>query len=505
MYLSKSRYMAGLQCPKILWMKRNMPEAFDDSVLDKATLAAGHEVGALAMGYFGDFTEVPFSKNVGEMVSETQRLLAGGTEIIAEASFMYDRNFCSVDILRVMDDGSFEIVEAKSSSNVEGEDGYGDDRKSAARYLDDLAYQFYVVENAGYKVRAAFLMQLNKHYERQGDLDIERLFVFTDATSEVLDLQPTIPLNITEMALVAEEETEPQGFIGSRCSSPYDCGYKKHCWRDMPENNVYDIGFGMRGLKKDGFYQGGIITFGDVAKAEAKLSDRQWRQVNTMLYDLPVYVDKEGIREFLDTLSYPLYYLDFETFRQAIPLWDFVRPHMQIPFQYSLHVLVQPDGPLIHKEYLGKEGADPRRGLAERLCTDIPKDACTLAYYDPFEKARLSDLARIFPDLSDHLMSIHDGVRDLIVPFRKGYFYTKSMGGSVSIKTVLPAMFPGDPELDYKSLNLIQNGSEAMNAFPKLHEKTPEEIMEIRKALLAYCRLDTLAMVRILGKLYELV
>ncbi len=507
MYLSKSRYIAGMQCPKILWMKHNMPEAFDDSVLDQATLTAGNEIGDLAMGYFGDYTEVQFTgnKDSSKMIEETMRLLEADTKVICEASFSYEGNFCSVDILRRMDDGSFELIEVKSSSNTEEDEEEHDDGKIAPQYLHDMAYQYYVVTNAGYNVSKVFLMQLNKEYVRHGELDIEQLFVLNEATEQIIDLQGDIPYNIADMKLVNDKENEPQDMLGSRCGKPFLCGYKKHCWRDVPKNNIYDIGFRMWGSKKDEHYQGGIVTFGQAAEAEIKLSDSQWRQVNTVLYDLPDYVDKENIKEFLDTLTYPLYFLDFETIREPIPLWDGARPYMQIPFQYSLHILESLGGQLIHKEYLAKEGEDPRRELAEHLCADIPKDMCTLAYYDPFEKARIRDLARLFPDLGEHLMNIHDGIKDLIIPFRKGHFYTKAMGGSASIKAVLPAMFPNDPELNYKSLGLIQNGGDAMNAFPKLHEKSPEEIAEIRSALLAYCRLDTLAMVRILERLYFLV
>ena len=504
MYLSKSKYVSGMQCPKILWMNRNLPEAFDDSVMDEALLATGNEVGDLAMEYFGDFEEVPYSKNKKEMEEETKELITASTKIICEASFIYDENFCSVDILRKIEDGTFEIIEVKSSSNTEEEEDNQEDDKIQLQYLHDMAYQYYVVTNAGYKVSKVFLMQLNKKYVRLGELDLKQLFVLNDTTEQVINLQEDVPDNIADMAAVAEMKKEPQNFLGSRCGKPYACGYKNFCWRDMPKNNIYDIGFRMRKSKKDEHYQNGIVTFADVAQAEIKLSDNQWRQVNTQLYDLPDYINKERIREFLDTISYPLYFLDFETFRQAVPQWDYVRPYMQIPFQYSLHILEERGGPLIHKEFLGKEGADIRRELAEQLCADISKGVCSLAYYMSFEKSRIKELAYLFPDLEDHLMSIHDNIQDLIIPFRKGYFYTKAMGGTASIKAVLPAMFPRDPELDYKALNLIQNGGDAMNAFPKLHEKKPEEIAEIRKALLAYCKLDTLAMVRILERLYEL-
>ena len=504
--LSKSRYVKGMQCPKMLWMDRYMPDEFDKSVMNEAVLEAGNMIGDFAMGYFGEFTEVSFSKNTTDMITETQRLIDAGVRIIAEASFAHKNNFCSADILRRNSDGSFDLVEVKASSNTDEDTKSSENgSKFAIQYLHDMAYQYYVITNAGYRINRVFLMQINKNYIRNGELDISQFFVLNEATEKVLALQEDIPANITGIISIAEQSDEPEDFIGSRCNKPYPCGYKKYCWRDMPKNNIYDIGFRMRSSKKDDFYQNGIVTFEDVANAGIDLSMAQARQINTELYDLPAYVDKEGIKEFLDTLSYPLYFLDFETFQQAIPQWDHVRPYMQIPFQYSLHIVGTRGAAPGHKEFLGKEGSDPRRELAESLCEDIPSGVCTLAYNAGFEMKIIEDLAAIFPDLSEQLMYIYDGIKDLIVPFRQGFYYSKAMGGSNSIKSVLPAMFPDDPVLDYSKLSLIHHGGDAMDAFTTLHEKPPEEIAEIRAALLAYCQLDTLAMVKILERLYSLV
>lgn len=153
----------------------------------------------------------------------------------------------------------------------------------------------------------------------------------------------------------------------------------------------------------------------------------------------------------MKSLTYPLYFLDFETFQQAIPKWDGVSPYMQIPFQYSLHVQHKKSGPLDHFEYLGEAGKDPRRKLAEQLCREIPLNVCSLAYNMGFEKGVIKRLAEIYPDLSDHLMNIHDNMHDLMVPFQQHY-YSKELQGSYSIKYVLPAVCPGDPELDYHNL-----------------------------------------------------
>ena len=175
MYLSKSKYCQAVQCPKMLWMDRNMPEKFDDSGMDESRFAVGNRVGELAREYFGDYAEIPYARDKTEMIRETGRLFQSGTAVICEASFSFKGKFCSVDILRVFD-GCVEIVEVKSSSG--DDDETSDDVKEI--YLHDMAYQYYVLANCGLNVRSVSLMELNRTYVRHGDLDIQQLFTLTD-------------------------------------------------------------------------------------------------------------------------------------------------------------------------------------------------------------------------------------------------------------------------------------------------------------------------------------
>ena len=198
-------------------------------------------------------------------------------------------------------------------------------------------------------------------------------------------------------------------------------------------------------------------------------------------------IDRKAVAKFLDGLSFPLYSLDFETFQPAVPPFDGVRPYQQIPTQYSLHVLREPGAELEHHEFLAEAGKDPCRAVAERLVADIPMGVCTLAYNMTFEKGRISELAAAFPDLSEHLLAINAGMDDLLKPFSSGAYYARAMGGSNSIKRVLPALFPDDPELDYHSLDGVHNGSEAMAVYADLVNMASEEAARTRENLLRYC------------------
>lgn len=232
---------------------------------------------------------------------------------------------------------------------------------------------------------------------------------------------------------------------------------------------------------------------------------KQQRQMLFAMEDKETYVESENIRDFLNQLFYPLYFLDFETMQPVIPLFEGTKPYQQIPFQYSLHYIEKDGGSLLHKEFLAESGTNPLRDIAEALCRDIPTNVCVTAYNKAFECTRLKELAKMFPDLKEHLLNIEEHIVDLLVPFQSGYYYNRAMGGSFSIKSVLPAIFPNDPELDYHSLEGVHNGSEAMTIFPKIKDMPKAKQKKARKNLLKYCELDTYAMVKVWEELERVV
>lgn len=491
MYFSKSKYTSGIQCPKMLWMQRNMPEQFDPSCMNENVLATGNEVGDLAMGYYGLFVEVAFDPDdkdrFAKAAAQTQRLLDAGERTICEATFRLDNHYCMVDILRVRDDGSFDITEVKSSTSMKDV------------YYHDLAYQCWLVKRCGHRVASASLMHINSAYVRQGELDLRQLFSLDDHTDEIRAMMPHVAARADAIAAVADAETEPEVPLGLQCFQPYPCGYRQWCHRTLPSPNVFDIGR-LQKKKAIALIERGIPGFEELLgdpDAFDSLSEKQQTQVLAEVNQLPPLIDKAEVASFLDSLTFPLYFLDFETFQEAVPSFDGQSPFEQVTSQYSLHWLEGPDAPLQHAEFLGETGADPRRAVAEALCRDIPRGACTLAWNQGFEKGRIRRMAELFPDLADHLMDIHNHIRDLMTPFQQGHIYLREMHGSCSIKAVLPALFPDDPQLNYHALEGVHNGGEAASAFRDLPKHAPEQQAVIREQLLRYCELDTLAMVRI--------
>lgn len=491
--LSKSKFVTFCQCPKALWLKVNHPEL---EVVDDQTqrvLDQGNKVGDLAMGLFGPFVDVTVrdaSGNIDKaaMVEATQAELDKGTTNICEASFLYDDLFCSVDILHKTA-GGYAIYEVKSTT---------DPRKHMDVYCQDVAFQKYLVEHCGLTVTDTYLVYLNNQYVRGKKLDIHGLFNIMDITGKVGYEYARVEDNL-KMAKAVLEGDEPEGDFPFVCNKPYNCGFFSHCSRHLPKPNVFDLYCSRDKLV---YYRNGVISFADLLSE--KLSMVQKIQVECTLKQTQ-HIATKGINDFLGTLSYPLYFLDFETFNPAIPAFEGTRPYQQIPFQYSLHYYDKKGGTLQHKEYIDLSGNDPRRGLAEQLCKDIPMDVCVLAYYDPFECGRIKELAEAFPDLKRHLMNIYNNIKDLLDPFKGGMCYVPAMGGSFSIKSVLPALYPNDPSLDYSNLSgSVHHGGQAIDAYEKAIKMNPIDRSKVEKDLLEYCKLDTFAMVKVLEKLEEL-
>lgn len=421
------------------------------------------------------------------MIENTKINLKNVPNIITEASFNFNNNFCSVDILKNDIDG-LEIYEVKSSTEVKD------------IYLDDVSYQVYVLKNLGYRVKKASIMYINNQYVREGKLDINQLFNIDDVTNIAFSKQEEIRNKIEELNEYMQNIKEPAKDISMQCFKPYLCPYWEYCTRELPEKNIFSIKGGMHTEKKFELYDKGIITYEDILTTNINEKYRQQAEIDL---SNEIIIKKDEIRKFMKTLSYPIYFLDFETYQEAIPQYNGTWAYEQIPFQYSLHYIEKEDGELKHKEFLAEAGIDPRRILAERLVEDIPMNVCVTAYNMGFEKGRIKELANLFDDLKEHLMNIHDNIKDLMIPFHDRLYYTKEMNGSYSIKYVLPALFPNDPDLDYHNLPVVHNGGEASSAFVDLINHEKEEQEKIRNGLLLYCGLDTLAMVKVWEKLKE--
>ena len=487
MNLSKSKYTRGLQCHKSLWLYqhrydlRTPPDALAQTRMD-----AGTAVGELAQALFPGGKEIVFEPdNFPRMLGLTKLYLEQGIQTIYEASISRDGVFVACDILHHGKQG-WELYEVKSSTRVK------------EYHRNDIAIQWHVLNKAGLKPVKAALVHINTSYRRSGELDIQQLFKIVDVTEDTISRQTAIPDNLLAMKEMLKGD-EPDIEIGLQCNNPFECDFMDYCWSTVPAHSVFNL-YNLKGHRKFELYNSGVVNLDDLP-GDFPLNAVQKLQVAAHKAGAPV-VNKAVIRDFLDKVVGPIYYLDFETFQNAVPRFDGQRPYEQVPFQYSLHI--EQGGTLKHLEYLANENIDPRRELAERLLLDMGNEGTIVAFNMAFEKRVINKLASLFPDLSPGLTALNERFIDLVVPFRQGGYYDEKMNGSFSIKAILPALFPDDPELSYKNLS-IQDGNTASEIFANLYQNSNvEEVKVIRRGLLDYCRLDTLAMVKIVNFLKSL-
>jgi len=490
--ISKSSYKTFCQCKKASWLSVNNPEVATEDPTAETRIETGHQVGKLAQNLFGEHIDVTTLKADGSldhqaMIEKTQAAIEAGVEVICEAAFSFDGNYCAVDILK-RNGSCYDIYEVKSSTG-----------KDLEQYFPDVAFQWYVAEKSGLNIGNVHLVYLDSEYVLDEDLDLEGLFHIEDVTEDAEAYYWEVEDNLEEAYEILASSEAPEVTMGTKCKG---CPFFDHCTDHVCDNpSVFDL-YRMHFDKKMAYYCAGKASLEKMV--DEKYNEKQGLQIKSTLDNCPL-ISSVDIKRFLDeNISYPLYFLDFETMQPAIPEIQGTKPYQQIPFQYSLHWINEKGGDLHHTEFLGVSGEDPMRAIAEQLCQDIPMDVCTTAYNKSFECTRLRELAARFPDLADHLINIADHIVDLIEPFQNFHYYVPSMRGSFSIKKVLPALFPDDPELDYHNLSgSVHNGTEAMNIFPKIKDMPAEEQVAARESLLRYCELDTFAMVKVWQKLEE--
>ena len=487
--ISKSLYCNYIQCKKMIWLNKYKPEEYEETK-SEGVLQNGNEVGDLARSYFGNYSLVKYNEVLIKMIMETKEFLKQNKKIICEASFKFDNLFASIDILKVEEDG-MSIYEVKSSSKLKD------------IYKDDASFQAYILKKLGYKVKSVNVMHINKEYVLHGNLDLNAFFEIEDITDIAIKKEKEIEENVKEINEILDNEKEPKFDIGNHCFEPYNCPFFKYCTKHLPKPNIFDIS-GIDKNKKIKFYNEGKVSFKDLEKEN--ITGRALEQIKFELYNKEPKINQEEIKKVLSELKFPLYFLDYETCQLAIPFIEGTKPNQQLAFQYSLHILKDEKSKLEHREFLGD--IDDKyfvKKFAESLIKDIPDDGSVIIYNKSFEPARNREIARLYPDYKKDLDRINSNIVDFMDPFSKRYYYTKEMQGSHSIKYVLPALYPDDPALDYHNLPLVHNGEEASNSFLSMKGKTKEEKEEIRKGLLVYCELDTLAMVKIYEKFKEVI
>ncbi len=482
--LSKSTFIRGLQCEKSLFLHKHHFALKDKTTPHlQAIFDQGSAVGKLAQKLFpGGVDASPDDHfRIQESVGKTREHLKNGIAVIYEATFQFNGVIAALDIL-VREKEGWKAFEVKSSTSI------------SATYLQDAAIQFYTIVNAGIDLKDISIVYINNQYVKNGPVNVHELFTVESVYDRIQELLPLIPGQVARLKEVIQSPSVPSIDIGSHCSSPYHCDFMEHCWKHIPDYSVFDIS-GLRINKKMELYTKGILTLNQVDRQSSLLSDSQKLQVGSE-QDGSRHFDSAEIQTFIRALIYPIYYLDFETMGSAIPVFEQSRPYQPLVFQYSLHI-EREEGSLSHREYLAEPDPkkDPRPEFIEQLIKDCGTDGDILVYNISFERNKLADLLLLFPHYSNEINGIMDRLKDLMIPFQKKWYYVPEMKGSYSIKYVLPALVP---ELSYDDLEIKEGGSASAIFTQMVLGEFKGDLEQTKKALLAYCRLDTLGMVEIL-------
>ena len=386
------------------------------------------------------------------------------------------------DCTRQNDDGTINIYEVKSSTSVQ--------RGSPQNQIKDATFQKIAAEGAGLKVARVFIVHLNSRYTRDGEVNAGELLVFSDVTSEVDDLFSETLREIEAAILLLNSAT-----IDETSCSCLELTKSNHCDAfdyfnpSIPKPSIYNLPR-ISKSKLRNFVADGRFALDDIGLDE--VTEKQSHVLRSAHLKEPV-VDHTIISKWFSKLEYPVYFLDYETYASATPIIDGARPHAPIPFQYSLHIKRSlNDNKLEHVEYLAEEATLPI-SLIEHMQKNIGDVGSVVSWHASYENTQNRNMAVMYPAKSDFLQGLIDRTVDLEDLFKEGYVDIKFQG-STSIKKVLPVLAP---DLDYAGME-VANGTDAMEAwqrFVSLPKGSQKD--ELRKSMLEYCKLDTLAMVRI--------
>ncbi|MDP8216541.1 MAG: DUF2779 domain-containing protein [Candidatus Kaelpia imicola] len=443
----------------------------------------GKEVGNIAKRTYPegvDLSDSDFNLNI----NRTQQLIKK-RQTIFEAGILVDNIYSRIDILNPVEEDSWDIIEVKSSMKVKDE------------HYEDVAFQRYCLIRKGLKIRKVYLMHINPNFIKQGEIDPYKFMLTKDITEEIDKIELSdISIRVEEMIALASKSNMPDIKIGPQCFSPYECSLKSFCWSFIPKKNnvfIFNRGrtLGFQLLKR------GVLELKDIDDEEV-LNDKQKIQLKSHINN-KVHIDKSSLSDFLNSLKYPAYFLDFETINPAVPIYDNSRPYENIPFQYVLYLLKDKDSEPEFFGYLSKSKEDPRREILQNLSKIITMSGSIVAYFAVFEKKVLNKATEAYPEYRGWFNCIEGNFLDLYEPFRNYYYYNPAQQGSNSLKSVLPAI----TGKGYQNLN-ISNGAAAsiryFNATLKDSLNTKERDA-LYAALEEYCGLDTKGMIDIVDKL----
>ena len=442
MQISKSKFLAGCQCLKRLYLQVHEPElaAYPEGAAD-AIIEQGREVGLLARTLFPGGIEV-CSTGLDQAIRTTKELVANPeVPAIFEGVFEHDGVLVRVDVLQRREENLWRLLEVKSASDLKD------------HYVQDVAIQSYVLSRSGLKLASSWLVHVNRAYVLTGTtVDPRQFFSFRNLTQRAQQFQPELVLRLRSQFQVLATPKAPDVPTGLHCTNPVVCEFFNQC--NTPKPHDY-IGYlpRLHASAMEKLVEMGVQSIEDIP-ADFELSEVQRRACAAIQTGQPCF-SPDLKREF-DSLKFPLYFMDFETVNPAIPRFSGMRPYDQLPFQWSVHVQRQPGGVPEHFEFLAMDNGDPRTPFISSLCEALGDSGSIIVYNEQFESQRLWELASWLPAYTDVIRGIQRRLWDLL-PIVRNHVYHPEFGGSFSLKAVLPALVP---DMTYEGMD-VPNGTVA--------------------------------------------
>lgn len=480
--LTKSQFMCYTRCPVELWLKKYHPRLVPEIGTDtKRLFAMGNEVDELSRKLFPGGEEISGYNERGW--ANTQKAMSSGAKVLFQPTAISKKLSAKADILTAgKEPGTWDIREVKMSTDIKDEQ------------IVDLAFQRICFEEAGVKIEKTYLVHINNQYVRNGDIDVNHLFLIEDVTTEVSERLDEVVQQIKDALQLLDDHRELSEILLQRCEDPHKCEFLGYCINSHPD--IYSV---IPKLPKEyllAILQRGLL---DASKIDQSLI----KKIGYIEPEKFHEIDSAEIKKDISELKYPLYFIDYETYGPAIPPFDGFRPYQQIPFQYALYIKESPSSELKFVEFLARKFENPVPEIVAHMREHIGDVGSVIVWYQPFESARNAEMAEMMPEYKTFLLGMNERMFDLMLIFKfKRKIYTHSgFNESASLKAVLPVVCP---DLSYEGLG-IKEGGEASASWPVLtNEMTPELIKQkLAHDMLEYCKLDSYAMVRILEHLEE--
>ncbi len=494
-FIDKTTYLAYLDCPKNTWFKLHKPEfkeLFKPSEFEENLSQQGNYVEGIARELFQNGEVI---ENFGnDAVLNTQKHISQKTPFLFQATFTFDVFLARNDVLAYdTQTSTWHLYEIKSTNSFE-------ENSKKIDHVEDVSFQAVILKENGIELSKIFSVYLNKNYVLGDFIDVKNLFIINNITEKVQDRERNTRLRMeeakTDLFKLNEEDLSCVCIYKTRNSQ---CKTFKYSHVNVPEYSVHDIAR-IHKTKLASLVNNCIFDIDDIPD-NFELSPKQKQQVNVYKQRIP-FINYDLISGELESLKYPLYFFDYETYAAAIPIFKSSWPYQQIPFQFSLHVVHDPESSPIHFEYLHELNSDPSLNIIEKLQEFISQTGTIIVWYKSFEQKINIELAKRFPEHKEFLDSLNNRIYDLMSIFEKQMYIHPEFKGRTSIKKILPILAP---QLSYQELDIGEGTAAASKWFSMTYDYlTPIEKQKIAYDLRAYCGLDTYAMYAIWKHLIQI-